>query len=531
MADFNVDLPNWENEGATPSENLQTKGFQAYDKPPAPVFNYLFNRFTSALKELRLKIGSETIPENSDLNDYLAVGRYVQFEVSKAQTIANNPFVTANINTGFFLEVIQTEGGSSLQILYGVRAGNIYKRRYSSDDDSWTDWVGMATEKHSHAISDVTDLQTQLNKKATSVNLTNQVEVHDYGVGVIALCEVTTTDNAWLNSYSVGNIYFHRENGIKGARMIKVLAENQYSKANYFNFSYLSNLELNSNMNATSGNGFRPCTFKYNDTYYGGLLIYIDNPKMQRVYFQGVTNIDMFGVEFYNRNTSEILNEEIYNSLNFGQWDLTGGTFYAPKYAGEMMPTVVNIPENADLNNYKTSGKYEQFEVSKAQTLINNPLSSVNTGISLEVTTTAGGSVLQVLYGVMRGEIYKRRYSSSTDSWNDWYKTYTNENGVPAADVKAGTFSSGMACTTPTANTHLANKSYVDTEVAKKANTSHTQAASTITEGTLAGRVSANYTAMQTVGTAQLRNINAVAYDLTAGTSDMNTGCITFVYE
>ena len=484
MADFNVDLPNWENEGAAPSENLQANGFQAYDKPPAPVFNYLFNRFTKALKELRLKIGSETIPENADLNDYLAVGRYTQFEVAKAQTIANNPFVTANINTGFYLEVIQSEGGSSLQMLYGVRAGGIYKRRYS--DGSWTDWIGTAAEKHTHAISDVNDLQTQLNKKAASINLTNQVEVHDYGVSIIALCEVTTTANAWLNSYSVGNIYFHRENGIKGARMIKVLAENQYSKANYFNFSYLSNLELNSSMSATSGNGFRPCTFKYNDTYYGGLLVYIDNPKMQRVYFQGVTSIDMFGVEFYNRNTGEILNEEIYNSLNFNQWDLTGGTFYAPRFAGEMIPTTINIPANADLNNYIEAGTYEQFTVSSAQTIVNNPLSAVGTGFVLEVTKSEGGSCLQVLYGTMKGEIYKRRYTSSTSEWNEWTKIYTNENGIPAADVKAGTFSGTMV---------------------------------------------ANATSTATLTNKQVRNITAQTTDLTAGTSTLATGDIVFVYE
>ena len=60
---------------------------------------------------------------------------------------------------------------------------------------------------------------------------------------------------------------------------------------------------------------------------------------------------------------------------------------------------------------------------------------------------------------------------------------------------------------------------------------SHTQAASTITAGTLAGEVKANATAVATLATAQVRNIYAGTTDLTAGTSVLATGDIYFVYE
>ena len=60
---------------------------------------------------------------------------------------------------------------------------------------------------------------------------------------------------------------------------------------------------------------------------------------------------------------------------------------------------------------------------------------------------------------------------------------------------------------------------------------SHTQAASTITAGTLAGQVNANATSMANVGTAQVRDIQASTTDLTAGTSSLLTGRIYFVYE
>lgn len=63
------------------------------------------------------------------------------------------------------------------------------------------------------------------------------------------------------------------------------------------------------------------------------------------------------------------------------------------------------------------------------------------------------------------------------------------------------------------------------------AESSHNQAASTITAGTLAGQVVANETAVATVGTAQVRNIKAGPDDLTAGSSSLATGELYFVYE
>lgn len=60
---------------------------------------------------------------------------------------------------------------------------------------------------------------------------------------------------------------------------------------------------------------------------------------------------------------------------------------------------------------------------------------------------------------------------------------------------------------------------------------SHNHAASNVTAGTLAGQVKANATAVQTLTTAQLRNIQASQTDLTAGTSALTTGDLYAVYE
>lgn len=76
-----------------------------------------------------------------------------------------------------------------------------------------------------------------------------------------------------------------------------------------------------------------------------------------------------------------------------------------------------------------------------------------------------------------------------------------------------------------------ATTSAMQTALNGKANTSHTQSASTITAGTLAGEVKANANAQATLSNAQVRNISAGTADLQAGTSALATGEVYLVYE
>ena len=50
MADL-IRLPEWENEGVEPSANLKENGFVAGYKPPAAVFNWLFNKLIKRANE------------------------------------------------------------------------------------------------------------------------------------------------------------------------------------------------------------------------------------------------------------------------------------------------------------------------------------------------------------------------------------------------------------------------------------------------------------------------------------------------
>ena len=48
--------PLWTNKGTAPSETLKTNGFQAGYKPPAPIFNYMFNKYGICLTELQTEL-------------------------------------------------------------------------------------------------------------------------------------------------------------------------------------------------------------------------------------------------------------------------------------------------------------------------------------------------------------------------------------------------------------------------------------------------------------------------------------------
>lgn len=85
---------------------------------------------------------------------------------------------------------------------------------------------------------------------------------------------------------------------------------------------------------------------------------------------------------------------------------------------------------------------------------------------------------------------------------------------------------------TPTAGSNNPVKSSgIKTALDGKANSSHDQAASTITAGTLAGRVQANASAEATLGNAQVRDITIGTSALTPGSSALATGSIYIVYE
>lgn len=172
------------------------------------------------------------------------------------------------------------------------------------------------------------------------VGLNGQVQTASWRRSVIALCEVSTADNTERSSYSDGDIVFHRFNGLAGISEIHVAAENQYSLAYYFNLFWYGNINrLAANADIDTATGFRPCVFKYNNKWYGGIEVYLAAAQLNYIAFNGETNFSIFGLDYYSvahqaSGTSypgEVINQEVYDSIDFTKWTLAKGTLQTEK--------------------------------------------------------------------------------------------------------------------------------------------------------------------------------------------------------
>lgn len=157
-------------------------------------------------------------------------------------------------------------------------------------------------------------------------SLVGSVQTSDYHRSVVALCEVASGSGSTVNSWSSGKLVAHRNNGAYGVAEIGINIEAKRSTAYYSNVSYFSNIALLSpTANINTDLGFRPCTFKYNNVYYAGIEFYISSSSASNVYFSGVGNFDVFGLDYYSvshgSTASSVLNSEVYNSLNYTQWN------------------------------------------------------------------------------------------------------------------------------------------------------------------------------------------------------------------
>lgn len=82
---------------------------------------------------------------------------------------------------------------------------------------------------------------------------------------------------------------------------------------------------------------------------------------------------------------------------------------------------VTSIPADSNLNDYIKTGRYACVLTTRAQSLLNNPMSDLSTGIILEVIVS-GSFVFQILYGTLIRGMYVRRRTLDGDSysWNSW---------------------------------------------------------------------------------------------------------------
>lgn len=139
---------------------------------------------------------------------------------------------------------------------------------------------------------------------------------------VIGLCEVSPNANYQFISYGIGTIYFKRHNGLSGAGRLEIHMDNRYAGTYTPNYSYFSTIPLNSaSGDINTSVGWRPCVFKYNDVWYGGVEVMLNTADSGYIWFEGESNIDVFAVDYYKvphgSTAATVVNQEVYDSLDY----------------------------------------------------------------------------------------------------------------------------------------------------------------------------------------------------------------------
>ncbi|AWX99504.1 hypothetical protein A8139_05495 [Marinomonas primoryensis] len=201
--------------------------------------------------------------------------------------------------------------------LQGDISGMTAVGEFVIDTGPFADYVdGNGVEHYLMKIADIDSVGRASDERIAreylfkTVDLTKNVQAESYRKSVIALCELSSEDPN-LNSFSAGTVVFHRINSV-----VSEIACNFQIARNY-------NSELaNGFLNIMSDNPYnlddlKLCTFKYQNKLYGGLHFFVNEAEHDTVIANLSTNCDVFGIDYFNVQSNEAINEEINSSLSF----------------------------------------------------------------------------------------------------------------------------------------------------------------------------------------------------------------------
>lgn len=186
-----------------------------------------------------------------------------------------------------------------------------------------------------------------------------------------------------------------------------------------------------------SGNVVNGCKFKYNDKWYGGLLIGFISANAH-IYINGMAlnksveyNLCSQMINYYNRNTHTVLNQEIYDSIQVVQDN----------------NVVVNTTY---LNRYASNVSFLDAEGQTANTLLSHYLdNSFNIGeyqdrtMTNKVFTTAGGQEYYCIVSRRNANYWSVLSLGFTET--DGIKKYTYSNGIRSiASIKIGSLNTSI---------------------------------------------------------------------------------------
>ena len=222
--------------------------------------------------------------------------------ITATDTNTTYTFATGDSNG----QIKVTPSGGSAQNIDVKGLGSLaYKSSLSKSD------VGLGnvdnTSDANKPISTAT--QTALDKKAKYLYLGYCA---DFQRVVLALCQLSANSSSGTSSHTSGSIVTIRSNGLVPEYVTNFVFQDQYSGAKSCNYSFMGNFE-NTSTTLRQGEGFRACTFTYNNKYYAGLEFY--QTQARSFYWYGESDFTPFLVAYYNFSTGDVINSEINNSI------------------------------------------------------------------------------------------------------------------------------------------------------------------------------------------------------------------------
>lgn len=243
------------------------------------------------------------------------------------------------------------------------------------------------------------------------VDMSSTTQTGSYRRSVIALCKVSTTNNAQLNSLSSGRVVFHRANGVTCTYYIDLQIDQRYSPAYGYNFTYSSNIDLlGETADIDAKQGFRPCVFKKNDVWYAGIEFYLTASAFDYVYFYGeCKNIDVFGLDYYRvpytssgtTYPAEVLDQEVYDSLVYdtaSKWNYSNlsakslksedGTIKKPGYTATLPNKTGTLAMTSDIPTVNNATLTIQKNGTSVQTFTANQATNATANITVPTKTS-----------------------------------------------------------------------------------------------------------------------------------------------
>lgn len=217
--------PSWSNVGVAPSETLKTNGFQAGYKPPAPVFNYMFNKYGICIDELQK--GKADTYHTHGMNNITGLEAALNGKASVSHLHAEYEKKTGKSLKG---QTVYPESGKSEQAGSGAEIFNDYRERTFATDGT-VNQGNVASGEFSHAEGIGTTAVGYASHAEGKTTTANAEASHAEGTGTTASGAAAHAEGSGATA---SGVYSHAEGMVAHATGAAAHAEGVTTTASSF---------------------------------------------------------------------------------------------------------------------------------------------------------------------------------------------------------------------------------------------------------------------------------------------------------